>query len=218
MVSGYMPLRSGVSVCSFSSILPECGILRPGENLTLRYNSHIREAGDSHRSFIIHFKVNSMNSVAPGIHLYGKIPMWLLLAVLPLGIAGCGESGPPKAKVYSVTGKVTGGSGDLTGCLIIFHPVDPKETSASGTIKEGGAYSLEAADGRRGCPAGQYKVTLQMTQEAVKEAMMKTMGSGQTGPPAGMDTGLFPEKYSNVETTDKMVEVKEETNTIDIQL
>lgn len=120
--------------------------------------------------------------------------------------------------MYNVAGTVTGGSGDLTGCVIIFHPVDPKETSASGTIKEGGAFSLEAADGRRGCPAGQFKVTLQMTQEAVKEAMMKSRASGQKGPPPGMEAGPFPEKYLNVETTDKMVEVKEESNTIDIQL
>ncbi|MEJ7595268.1 MAG: hypothetical protein WKF77_27425, partial [Planctomycetaceae bacterium] len=145
-------------------------------------------------------------------------PKYQLCCGLPLTLSGCGTSAPPKAKVYSVTGKVTGGSGDLTGCLIVFNPVDPKEPSASGTIKEGGAYNLEASDGRRGCPAGQYKVTLTMTQEATKQAMMGAMSTPRGGPPSSITTGPFPEKYGSIETSDKMVDVTEGTNTIDIQL
>jgi len=146
------------------------------------------------------------------------MPIQFCLLMLLLVSAGCGESGPPKAKVYNVSGTVTGGTGSLTGCTIVFHPVDPKESSALGTIKEDGSYSLEATDGRRGCPAGQYKVTLEITPEAVKEAMMKSMSSGQQGPPPGLSDGPFPESYRKVETTEKMVEVKEESNKIDIQL
>jgi hypothetical protein len=142
----------------------------------------------------------------------------LALSLIVITLGGCGGGAPPKAKVYDVRGTVTGGTGDLKGCRIIFHPVDPKETAASGTIGDGGTYVLEALDGRRGCPAGQYKVTLEMTQDAVKQAMMSAMSSPGGGPPAALSAGPFPEKYGKIETTDKMVDVTEGANTIDIQL
>lgn len=142
----------------------------------------------------------------------------VLLSIAGLGL-GCGASGPPKADVYPVSGTVTG-TGDLTGCLIVFNPTDPKGISSSGTIEAGGKYSLTAADGRSGCAAGSYKLTLSMSQEAVKAAMMKKMtstgGPGNSGPPK-FETA-FPEKFSKLETSDKTIEVKPDTKTLDITL
>ena len=142
-----------------------------------------------------------------------------LASSLVLILIGCGDSGPPKADVYPVSGTVTG-SGDLTGCLIVFNPSDPKGISASGTIEAGGKYTLEAVDGRPGCAAGSYKITLSMSQDAVKAAMMKSMatsGPGSKSGPPKMD-GAFPEKYSKLQTSDKTVEVKADTTTLDITL
>jgi hypothetical protein len=133
-------------------------------------------------------------------------------------VVGCGESGPPKAAVYPVTGTVTGGSGDLTGCVITFNPSDPAGVGATATIGAGGKYTLEAIDGRDGCPAGSYKITLSMSPEATKAAMMKAMsgGPGKGGPPKVESP--YPEKYQKMDTSDKTVEVKAEPNVIDVAL
>lgn len=133
-------------------------------------------------------------------------------------VVGCGEGGPPKAAVYPVTGTVTGGSGDLAGCVITFNPSDPAGVGATATIGAGGKYTLQAIDGRTGCPAGSYKVTLSMSPEATKAAMMKVMGGGpgKSGPPKAETP--YPEKYQKVETSDKTVEVKSDTSTLDISL
>ncbi len=121
--------------------------------------------------------------------------------------------------MYPVSGKVTGGTGSLTGLLITFHPAKPSGMSAIATIKEGGAYTLESIDGRAGCAAGSYKVTFSLSPEATKEAMMKAMssaGKGKGGPP--QVESPYPAKYQTAETSDKTVEVKPETNTIDITI
>lgn len=133
-------------------------------------------------------------------------------------VVGCGESGPPKAAVYPVTGTVTGGSGDLAGCVITFNPTDPAGVGATATVGSGGKFTLQAIDGRAGCPAGSYKITLSLSPEATKAAMMKAMsaGPGKGGPPKVESP--FPEKYQKVGTSDKTVEIKAEPNTVDIAL
>jgi hypothetical protein len=133
-------------------------------------------------------------------------------------VIGCGESGPPKPSVYPVSGTVTGGSGDLAGCIITFNPTDPAGVGATATIGAGGKFVLQAIDGRTGCPTGSFKVTMSMSPEATKAAMMKVMGGGpgKSGPPKAETP--YPEKYQKVETSDKTVEVKSDTSTLEISL
>lgn len=137
---------------------------------------------------------------------------WLSLVV------GCGESGPPKPTVYPVSGTITGGNGELAGCVITFNPTDPKGVGATATLGAGGKFTLQAIDGRDGCPAGSYKITMSLSQDATKAAMMKAMssGPGKGGPPKVESP--YPEKYQKLETSDKTVEVKAESNTIEIAL
>jgi hypothetical protein len=53
---------------------------------------------------------------------------------------------------------------------------------------------------------------------------MKAMQAGQMGPPSGGGPGggganlPFPQEYSSVETSQKEVEVKAESNTINIEI
>jgi hypothetical protein len=158
--------------------------------------------------FVDHFEV-IMRSVLRGLCSVAAL----------LVVAGCGDSGPPKEEVYYVSGVVTGGEGDLTGCQITFNAATPDGLCASGKIEAGGKYTLESTDGRSGCPAGSFKVTLGLSPDAAKQAMMKAMSSkmpGKMGPPKV--SGPFPAKYASFETTDKTVEVKKESNTIDIAL
>jgi hypothetical protein len=133
-------------------------------------------------------------------------------------VIGCGESGPPKPSVYPVSGTVTGGSGDLAGCIITFNPTDPAGVGATATIGAGGKFVLQAIDGREGCGVGSYKITLSMSPDATKAAMMKAMsaGPGKGGPPKAESP--YPEKYQKMDTSDKTVEVKAETNVIDVAL
>ena len=144
-----------------------------------------------------------------------------LAVILPTVIvfSGCGAGGPPKAEVYPVSGTVSGGSGDLTGCRVTFNPADPSGLSSSGVIGADGKYTLEATDGRSGCAAGKYKVTFAASQEAAKAAMMKAMSSGrpgQGGPPKVESP--FPPKLMDFQQTDQIVDVKPESNTFDFAI
>lgn len=133
-------------------------------------------------------------------------------------VVGCGESGPPKPAVYPVSGTITGGNGELAGCVITFNPTDPKGVGATGVVGAGGKFTLEGIDGRAGCPAGSYKITLSVSPDATKAAMMKAMSAapGKGGPPKVESP--YPEKYQKLDTSDKTVEVKAETNVVDVTL
>ena len=143
------------------------------------------------------------------------------LAVLSflLVTAGCGAGGPPQAKLYSVSGKVTVAGKAIADCNIQFVAVG-KEGYFGGKIGADGSYSLTAPDGRSGAEAGKYKVVLQQSTDA----QMKAMQAGQMGPPgAGGGPGggaslPFPAEYSSAETSQKEVEVKAESNTINIEI
>ena len=116
----------------------------------------------------------------------------LLPVVLVFGMLGCsGESGPPKAALYLVSGKVTVGGKPLSGCTVIFSTENPGPGAAggySGVIGADGSYTLSDSDGNTGAAAGNYKITFAQSPEAAKEAMMK--GGGQPG-----SEGPFPKEF-----------------------
>ncbi len=152
---------------------------------------------------------------------YSLTSLAKLAVILPAVVlfSGCGAGGPAKAAVYPVSGTVTGGSGDLTGCRVTFNPADPSGLSSSGLIGSDGKYTLEATDGRPGCAEGKYKVTFAASQEASKAAMMKAMSSGrpgQGGPPKVESP--IPPKLMDFQQTDQIVDVKPESNTFDFAI
>lgn len=139
----------------------------------------------------------------------------LLLTLSFLGL-GCGGGGPVKPKLYPVTGKVTVGGKPLTDCTIGFAslPGAADVRGYSSPLNQNGEYSLtDQQDGKSGAAAGKYKVTLTLSPEAAKKAMMS--GAGQPGYSA---TTAFPPEYTSVETSPREVEVKAESNTINIEL
>jgi hypothetical protein len=153
---------------------------------------------------------------------------WLLLAAF-IGLSGCGSDLVP---VYPVKGKVTGASGSLKGVRIIFTPSDPSGVSSTGAVEEDGSYSLVALDGRNGAVAGKHKVSFVLGSDAMQEAMKsmsksppkQSFGPGSKGTPGGggapnpsMNINLpIPKAYSSPATSPKEVEVKAESNSIDI--
>ena len=151
--------------------------------------------------------------------------MWHTLGVvgcLTFGIVGCGgASGPPKAKLYPVSGKVMVNGKPLTGCSIVFSTATPAAGASagySGELDSDGNFTLsDPEDGRKGAAVGKYKVTFTVSPEAAKEAMMKSSGRG-AGPGYEATSAPFPKKYASAKTSPKQVEVKAEDNVINIEL
>ncbi len=140
--------------------------------------------------------------------LYFSIPVLFAL--------GCG--GPAKPTVYPVSGKVTMEGKSLADVGIYFISTTDKARNYSGTISADGSYTLsDPEDKRAGAQAGKYKVVLQLTGDALQKSMMAAMGQGQAGGPPPSATP-FPKEYTSAETSPKEVEVKPESNTIDITI
>lgn len=147
---------------------------------------------------------------------------------------GCGSS---EVRLYPVKGKVSGGQGSLKGVVIVFQPVDPASLGSSGVLGEDGAYTLASGDGRSGATPGKYKVTFALSGDSMQAAMKEMAknppkagpSGGQMPPTPGgasaagkmpaMNVNLpFPQAYSAASTSPKEVEVKAESNEIDISL
>lgn len=139
----------------------------------------------------------------------------MILAFISISFAGCGD-GLDLPKAYSVTGKVTAGGAPLSGYLVSFVAADGKGTGG-GTANVGsdGAFSLETLDGRPGCEPGKYKVVIRPGQDAMLEAM-KNMKPRSKGTPK-MESKV-PESYGAATTSPKEVEVKAQSNVIDISI
>lgn len=78
-----------------------------------------------------------------------------------------------------------------------------------------GAYSLEALDGRPGCQPGKYKVVIMPGKDAI-QAAMKNMKPGLKASPKV--ESKVPDAYGTAKTSPKEVEVKAESNVIDISI
>lgn len=130
-----------------------------------------------------------------------------------LVLVGC-SGAPPKPDAYPVTGKVTVEGKPLAGHLVSFVSTSTGEGS-SATTDSNGAYTLSTLDGRPGCVPGKYKVVIKPGAEATMAAM-KNMKPGMTAPPTA--SAEVPGTYGDAATSPKEVEVKAESNTIDIAI
>lgn len=154
---------------------------------------------------------NTVELPRKGSHLIYRI----LLIIPCLYLIGCGDSGPPKDDQYPVSGKVTVKGQPLTDCTISFVSTDPSKVAGfSGVLDSSGSYTLtDQADGKSGAFAGTYKIVLAQSPEAAKKAMME---GGTKGYESG---GLpFPKEFQSADTSPKEVEVKAESNTINIDI
>ena len=145
-----------------------------------------------------------------------KCCAFVLFGAIVSAALGCGgDSGPPKADVHPVIGKVTVDGKALTGCTIVFSTSNPAVGAAggySGEMGDDGSYTIADADGNPGAAPGKYKISFTLPMEAAKEAMMA--GGGQSGEA----TGPFPKEYASSETSPKEVEVKAGDNVIVLAL
>lgn len=135
--------------------------------------------------------------------------------------SGCGGDG--SAALYSVKGKVTVGGKPLADCGVNFTAVNPvkgAQPGYSGKTNAAGEYQLSDGAGKTGAAVGKYKVSfaIVVSPEAAKMAMMtKSAPGAPSGPPAA-PAAPFPAEYGSFSTSPKEVEVKAESNTIDISI
>jgi hypothetical protein len=152
-----------------------------------------------------------------------------LAVSLVLLALGCGDDGG-LARRYAVSGKVIYKGAPVNKGAISFVPTTAEGRGAAGQIEDG-HYSLTTLDPGDGAIPGKYKVTLDDRQ--LDEAKLKAQAD-ELGRRKGMKLsmipqeyqaaalkkakGVLPGKYQVASTSDVEVEVKPQSNRIDIEL
>jgi hypothetical protein len=131
-------------------------------------------------------------------------------------------------KRFSVSGTVTYNGNPLQKGKISFIPADPKGVGATGVI-ENGSYALSTGGGNDGARAGKYKVTITAKEDSAAKAKADFSKASKRADPdyvpgqflaraEAQAKSLIPAGYGDVRTTPLMVEVKEQSSTIDFKL
>jgi hypothetical protein len=108
-----------------------------------------------------------MRSPHNRLSLRGRVVSALLVgftALSPVGLVGCGGSGPYRGSLYPVKGRVLLADGrPLSGGAVRFIPKSGG-LPASGTIDADGTFSLKSKT-REGAAPGEYKVRIEPSAE-----------------------------------------------------
>lgn len=132
-----------------------------------------------------------------------KVPgcVSLLLCVL-----ACGCSRGPA--LVPVDGKVTVAGKPAEGAVVMFHPEDSTQSTASGVAGADGTFKL-VSSAEAGIPAGRYKVTVIWPDPSKKPTQAQIMmGTADAGP------DLLKGKYAARDSTPLSVEVNGQTRTL----
>jgi hypothetical protein len=157
-------------------------------------------------------------------------PILAALAAVGVMASGCSETSDLAAR-YAVSGKVTYKGELVKRAVINFMPTTPGGRGATGQIEDG-FYKLTTQDPGDGAIPGKYKITVddrQPDEEKIKEktaalARKTKMKPGGVIPQEFQAAalkqakGTLPAKYQVASTSDIEVEVKPQSNTIDISL
>lgn len=151
------------------------------------------------------------------------------IATLMVISPGCGDDSGLATR-YPVSGKVTYKGQPVKKAVINFLPNDPEGRPAGGKVVDG-QYELTTLNPGDGAIAGKYKVTIddrELDPEAMRseaDAVAKKKGVTYTAIPQELQAkalknlkSSLPGKYQIASTSDLEVEVKEESNTIDLEL
>lgn len=131
---------------------------------------------------------------------------YLWLSMLVVAFVGCGGGGPA---VEPVTGTITVDGSPVAGVKVTLVSADSSEAMGlTGITDEAGKFSIFAAGGYEGAPAGKYKVLLSPPRPEVDYS------SG--GPPRET---TFPPRYSNPDSGEiTQVEVGSGANEVTINV
>lgn len=155
--------------------------------------------------------------------------LFATLASLIVMSLGCGDDGGIATR-YPVSGKVTYKGAPIKKASINFIPNDPEGRPAGGKIEDG-QYVLTTVDSNDGAIPGKYKVTVddrELDRDAMRasaDAEAKKKGVDYVVIPQHLQAGALkkmksslPGKYQIASTSDLEVEVKNASNTLDLEL
>jgi hypothetical protein len=160
-----------------------------------------------------------------------RVPSLKITAVITSGLGllivlGCADN-TGLAKRYPVSGKVSYKGAPVAKGRVDFIPAKGGDgRTASGDILDGN-YTLTTAEKDDGALPGSYKVTVtSAVLDPAAEAALKEQSKGgqyRLGPETkdimkGAVKSLLPSKFSLPETSGLTAEVKEQPNTIDLNL
>jgi hypothetical protein len=160
-----------------------------------------------------------------------RLSRLVLAAAASLGLlaSGCGD-GSGLEQRYAVSGKLTYKGEPVKSAVINFVPVGGGGRGATGKVEEG-AYSLTTHDPDDGALPGKFKVTVDdrkpdeglmkaKTADLAKKTKMLPGMVPQDIQAAALKKakGILPGKYQIPSTSDVEVDVKPQTNTINIDL
>lgn len=125
---------------------------------------------------------------------------------LLVGVLVCGCSQGPR--LVPVTGSVTVGGKPANGAVIMFHPEDPAQTTASGVADNAGNFKL-ISSAEAGVQTGRYKVTVIWPDPAKKPTEAQIMmGTADAGP------DLLKGKYAARDSSPLSVEITEDSQAL----
>jgi hypothetical protein len=155
----------------------------------------------------LHFGASSFGLLSSfGFRHSSFIPNWLCLAVVLPTLSAC-SSGPEPT--YPVQGVVKVDGEPLEGGSILFEPVQAgatgKHHSARGTIDSTGHYTLSTFGEGDGAVAGRHHVMVFEKEVQVDD-------------PNLVRYTIIPDEYHTPETTPLVIEVKPESNEIDVPI
>lgn len=130
-----------------------------------------------------------------------------ILALLTMGLGGCSGKDPSLPDTVSVAGKVTLDGEPLKEGVVTFHPKGGTH-AATGQIGENGIYSLTTFSDSDGAPVGNYIATVQVFPKGANPGF-EDQAPGYV---------KIPKKYTDVKTSDLLVEVKPGPNTINLEM
>ncbi len=123
-----------------------------------------------------------------------------LIAFLLLAVLGCGD------RLYPVRGTITLSDGaPLAKGLVIFERIEGgKPLTARGNVQSDGRFELSTTNPGDGVPLGRYKMVINPLDASDAPDEAKVLP--------------FDLKYVNFTTTDRIIEVKAESNDVPIKL
>ncbi len=149
-----------------------------------------------------------------------QLSLLLLGAVFVVGLVGCDSTaeGPATAPVK---GTLTIDGQPADGIRITFSPLDDAGEEAVGEAKNGSFELFSGVQGKSGAVPGKYKVVLAAGAADGGETpdyMNPDNASGGSSSEPAAQKLAFPEKYTQVSTSDKEVEVTSGPNDIKIDI
>jgi hypothetical protein len=131
-------------------------------------------------------------------------------------LTGCGGGGPDQPKLVPVSGTVKLDGQPAAGVAVMFFPTGAtRGTTYYANTDPSGQYELLAADGQKGAPVGEYKVTC---SKYVMPDGSPFTSDGTESPEMAGAKELFPPRYSDQSGTELKATVPDSGGKFDFEV